>query len=79
MTQLFAGCSALAMAPFLAGLLLHVLIGFALNSDALRLKEQGRETVFFGPVGWFFLGLLGGLLAMGLYWAAHHSTFRARD
>jgi H+/Cl- antiporter ClcA len=65
--------------PLLAAVLLQLLIGFGLNRDAFRLQERGRETVFFGPAGWFFLGLCGGLLAMSLYWVIHYSTFRARD
>ncbi len=60
-------------------ILLHLLIAFGLNSDALRLRERGIATLFFGPIAWFFVGLGGGFIALAIYWAIHHSTFRARE
>jgi hypothetical protein len=75
--QYFVGWS-----PFVGiavGILVHLVIAFSLNSDVNRRIEAGRPVAIVGPIGWFFLGLGGGFIALGSYWIMQYSTFRASE
>ncbi len=52
--------------------LLHVVLALVIWRDA-----RGRPTVLAGRGVWAAAALLGGIPAVALYWAAHHSTLRA--
>ena len=56
----------------------HVLIGFSLLGDARHQRTIQHGTWPVGPAGWFFLGLGGGFIALGMYWVIHYSSFRKK-
>ncbi len=67
-----------------AKIVLTLAVTIGIRQDAVRLREAGVGTLFFGPFGWpvvaFCVSLLGsvaGALAIiAIYWLIHYSTFR---
>lgn len=56
-------------------LTLHIGCCLALGSDANRLGSEVRGPWFLTAYQWATAGLLMGVIAVGIYWAIHHSTF----
>lgn len=63
----------------LAAGLLHFMAMVCVLGDANRLRERGRSTVILTPFVWALAALIGGLIAVGLYWLFHHSRLAGRD
>ncbi|MCG9126165.1 hypothetical protein JT359_01065 [Candidatus Poribacteria bacterium] len=53
--------------------LVHIVFGFGVYLDALRLRKEGRRIFFVHTSIWFFATLIGGVLVAGVYWVLHHS------
>ena len=62
-----------------ATVLLHILFVFCIWNDAGRLRDNGRTTVVLTPFVWGLAVLVGGIVAVGLYWLCHHSRLGRRD
>jgi hypothetical protein len=57
--------------------ILHLAFSSAVFSDARHLRANfGRGTFLVGPGMWWLATLLGGLVAVAIYWAIHHSRLR---
>lgn len=56
--------------------LLKIIIASAIYQNAKRRAATvGCSLRFFQPLTWGFVGLVGGILALALYWLMHYSTF----
>ena len=54
--------------------LVHVVFGFGVYLDALRMYRAGRPPVLVNPGTWLFATVLGGVFVAAVYWALHHSS-----
>lgn len=55
--------------------LLKIIIASAIYQNARRRASTiGCSLRFFQPLTWGFVGLVGGILALALYWLMHYST-----
>ncbi len=62
---------------FIALAVLHLAMSSAVYSDACRLKTHLRSGTFLvGPGMWWLATLLGGMVAVAIYWLIHHSRLR---
>jgi hypothetical protein len=57
----------------------HLAMGLGVGADAAHRLRKEKPLAFFGPVLWFFVTCIGGLLAVGLYWGVHYSTLTKSD
>lgn len=51
----------------------HIVFGFGVYLDVLRLRKEGRRIFFVHTSIWFFATLIGGVFVAGIYWVLHHS------
>ena len=56
--------------------IIHVLLAFAANGDAKRLRESGGGLFLVGPFLWGWVVFIFGIAGLALYWAVHHSALR---
>jgi hypothetical protein len=57
-----------------AFLLMHLIIAVGVYRDARRVEGTfGKELKIFDPVAWTALSFLGGLFALAIYAALHHT------
>lgn len=53
--------------------LIHIVFGFGVYLDVLRLRKEGRRIFFVHTSIWFCATLVGGVFVAGIYWVLHHS------
>ncbi len=59
------------------GVILNLILASAVFSDCKKLRATGgRDTFLVGPGIWWLAVALGGLAAVAIYWAIHHSMLR---
>ena len=65
-----------AFAALAVTVLVHLMIAVAVMIDTVAIQKRGVSLLFFGPMGWTFIGLMTGLLGLAAYWLMHHSSLR---
>ena len=60
----------------LASIALNIVFALAVWNDANAAVQTGRGTFLVPPLWWAIAVGLGGLVAVGIYWAIHHSALR---
>ena len=68
-----------AVLVIVIGFFVHLLFALGVMRDGDRIRTAGGDTRFVGPGAWAASVLLGGLLAVALYWLIHHSSLRAPE
>lgn len=53
--------------------IVHIVFGYGVYVDALRLRKGGGRLFFVNSRIWFFATLIGGVFVAGVYWVLHHS------
>ena len=63
----------IAISLLVLGVVVRCCFAAAIFEDARRLAENGQRTLFVNGIIWSFAVLVGGLLAVLVYWLLHHS------
>ena len=59
--------------------LVHICFAGAVAKDAAELHKVAQRSALVSPHIWAFAVLIGGVMAAGIYWFIHHSTFTIRQ
>ena len=58
------------------GVLVQVALAAAVNADARQIRTD-QLPLEIGPMLWFWTTLVGGIVAVGIYWFIYHSNLRS--
>jgi hypothetical protein len=61
---------------FLLIAIVHITFALGVWDDARRFRAQRTGPFLVSPGMWALATLMGGMLAVGVYWLIHHSSLR---
>jgi len=71
------GVIGLSVMWILATAAVHIVFAVGVYRAAAHLRSCGEQVWFAPAIVWLIATLVGGLLAVAVYWLIHHSQFRA--
>ena len=66
---------AITVSSAIASILLKAVIAVTIYRSAKMRFSTDASLRFFRPITWAFVGFVGGIFALALYWVMHYSTF----